>query len=241
MGIADNIPKDKVERVNSQIGVPDAAIISKEGDICVLVEVKLGGGLTNKQLKRHEGLFIESQSISEPIHCTWDEIIFFMKEQNQRLRGESYKVTNFLIEQFLAFCSINGLGSEKSKEYYFQCFPLQNRALVREIDEYINLKYSDKLLNHKSKGAGISYKRKNKTRFFAKIDSKRHALLLSFQNDNEGRKVQNEFQEQLIAKKKGNEHTSWQPAYHAWLDLKVNSLKINDIIPYINKAFNETQ
>ncbi|MBK0075555.1 hypothetical protein [Bacillus sp. S56] len=238
LGISNKVSKldNYRELEEDSDGVPDAAFLSE--DLCMLIEVKVRDAkLTIDQIKKHENLFINGQDISEPLFRTWDEILCFLERQREELEGEKYSITRFLIDQFMSFCGINGVGSNRSKEFYFACFPSNIRQLTRDIDTYILEKYNsdiDHLRQAKSKG--ISYTRKGRRGFFAKIESEAHILILSFESS-KGDLVQESLNKIGVGKKRNKNAKAFAtPNREAWVDLyKVESLKI--LTPFIDDAF----
>ncbi|PPA81289.1 hypothetical protein C4A76_23805 [Brevibacillus laterosporus] len=238
LGIVDNVPNKSVVEEVDNTGVADAAFLSES--LCMLIEVKIRRyKLSVEQIKRHENLFVKGQLILPPVYRTWDQMIQFFNRQRNELKGEKHIITKFLIDQFLGFCGINGLGEKKSKQYYFQCFPLSIRQLAREIDLYIVEKYVQEIdTNRPSRSNGISYTRKKRRGFFAKLETVDHILILSFEGRN-GNAVQNELAALGISKNRKTGGKAFvTPEREAWIDLhKINSLK--QIKLFIDKAFNE--
>lgn len=240
LGISDKLPKvnDNEKVIDDNEGVPDAAFISK--DLCMLIEVKVRDTkLTLEQIKRHENMFIDGQSIAEPIFKTWDDILLFLQQQKEAFHGEKYSVTRFLIDQFINFCAINGVGPNKSEEYYLNCFPSGIRKLAREINNYIYKKYNTEIdYSSLARSRGISYTRKGRRGFFAKLESVAHILILSYE-PTKGDSIQERLDHLGIGKMRNENATAWAtPDREAWIDLnKVGSL--DEIKSFIDRAYKE--
>jgi hypothetical protein len=241
IGIAEKKPyKSEIVEVD-KTGVPDAIILSKNSKLCVLIEVKLGSNLNLEQIKRHENLFIEGQMPSSPHLITWDQVIDFMKMEQMELKGNEFAVTRFLIEQFVSYCYLNGLGSHKSVNYYIESFPGEKKVLVRELHNYILGKFGNALdPNKKARSNGISYTRKGaRGGFFAKIESRMKGLILSFGVKSVGKEVQNELNKLGIGKKRSTKYSGFNPEDEAWIDLMNDKVDIEMLKPLIDKAFDE--
>lgn len=240
LGISDKKPKaNAIEEVkDDNEGVPDAAFISN--DLCMLIEVKVRDTkLTLEQIKRHENLFADEQFISEPIFKTWNDMLVFLGQQQESLQGDKYSVTRFLIDQFINYCAINGVGPNKSKDFYLMCFPSSIRQLARDINNYISNKYQSELdQSRPAKSRGISYTRKGRKGFFAKLETVAHILILSFE-PTMGDTMQERLDQLGIGKERNKNATSWiTPDREAWIDLnKVDSL--DEIKVFIDEAFNK--
>ncbi len=240
IGIAEKKPTIReIEEKGDKTGVPDAVILTNNYELCVLIEVKLGSNLNIEQMKRHENLFVEEQIPASPQLLTWDQVINFMKRELEELEGSEYAVTRFLIGQFISFSNINGLGSNKSVNYYLESFTGNKKESVRELHNYILNKYGESIdPNKKAKSRGISYTRKG-TRggFFAKIESVMRVLILSFGVNSVGKEVQNELNEMGIGKKRSPKYSGYNPEDEAWVDLMSSKIDIQILKPFIERAF----
>ncbi|HDR6310430.1 TPA: hypothetical protein QCU60_002290 [Bacillus cereus] len=238
LGISDKIPQSmNYNRVKEDsYGVPDAVFLSES--LCMLIEVKVRDAkLSLDQIKKHENLFMKGQDISNSIFKTWDEILCFLNRQREELMGEKYNVTKFLIDQFISFCGINGIGTNKTKDFYFACFPSNIRQLTRDIDAYILEKYNSDIDNSRqARNNGISYTRNGRRGFFVKLESKAHILILSF-DSSRGNLVQEKLDAMGIGKKRNTNAKAFEtPSREAWVDLyKVGSIKILKL--FIDDAF----
>lgn len=238
LGISEKLPDvNTIEKIKDENkGVPDAAFISN--DLCMLIEVKIRDAkLTLEQIKRHENMFLDGQSIAEPIFRTWDDVLLFLPQQKEVLQGEEYSITRFLIDQFINYCAINGVGPNKSRDFYLNCFPSSIRQLARDINNYISNKYKTEIDDTRpAKSRGISYTRKGRRGFFAKLESVAHILILSYETS-KGNSMQERLDQLGIGKKRNENATAWgTPDREAWIDLNTVS-SLDEIKPFIDEAY----
>ncbi|GED33492.1 hypothetical protein P9G84_10135 [Brevibacillus centrosporus] len=117
--------------------IPDALI--QLNNVTLLVEAKIGGGkVDTQQLKDHQKKFAQDEVILAPIFVSWQKIHAFFEDivsSNQPWN----ELTQFLLQQFLAYCEHMGFTYVKKESYILTHFINRPRVLevLMEADKYL--------------------------------------------------------------------------------------------------------
>lgn len=139
VGITDETMNNEKYRIDSYIEkatIPDAMI--RLNNLTILIEAKIENGkIDNQQMRDHEKMFANNEEIKPPVFCSWQQIYVFLEGITKRNSYNS--LTNFLLEQFLAFCENMGLSPEKTENYIYTYFSDRPKVLatIVKIHEYL--------------------------------------------------------------------------------------------------------
>jgi hypothetical protein len=238
LGIAEDTRETYTSDYTKKKSIPDAAIVS--ADVAILIETKIGNNvlLDTAQIEKHQEKFHESQVCEESIQfLTWKKVreyfnTFYSKYPN-------HTSTGFLIRQFEQFCEINGIGG-KTREHYFNYFPLNARKLAKELDKYL-LNSAPDIFEPINTRRGIAYKRNNRRAGFGKLCTDRRCLILRFgsKGSKKGEEVQREIDKKLGKKYIRSKADRTRYTHESYIDLRwVKDLE--QIKPFILKSYEMT-
>ncbi|PGZ92213.1 hypothetical protein [Bacillus sp. AFS029533] len=142
LGITDekmNNEKNRLDTFIEKDTIPDAMI--RLNNITILIEAKVDNGKIGKQqLRGHVKKFANGEIIKAFIYRSWQLIYMFFDEILIEQEHNFNDLTNFLLNQFLAYSENMGLTYEKTENFIYTYFSNRPKVLasIINIHEYLS-------------------------------------------------------------------------------------------------------